>query len=189
MTIDTQLAFSRDGTRWDRLPTRETFLELGIEHGQAREFDRGMLFPLPPVTVGDELWFYYTGHNVLHNDNGAQESAVGLATLKRDRFIARTPVRPTEGALVTRAFACQGDGLELNASAANGRIQVEVLTEGGEVVEGFGRRECEAVSCDSLAHTVRWNGGGLSAVRGRAIRLKFYLSEASLYAFQLTERT
>ena len=188
MTIDSQLAFSRDGTLWDRLPTRQTFIERGIEHGQAREFDCGMLFPLPPVPVGDELWFYYTGHNVLHNDSGAQESAVGLATLKRDRFIARTPVRQSEGALVTRAFTCEGDGLEINACAANGRIRVEVLTERGEVVEGFGRGECAAFAGDALAHSVRWNGGGLSALRGRTIRLKFYLSEASLYAFQITDR-
>ena len=68
------------------------------------------------------------------------------------------------------------------------RSQVEVLTERGEVVEGFGRGECAAFAGDALAHSVRWNGGGLSALRGRAIRLKFSLSEASLYAFRITER-
>jgi hypothetical protein len=45
-----------------------------------------------------------------------------------------------------------------------------------------------AFAGDALAHSVRWDGGGLSALRGRAIRLKFYLSEASLYAFQVTGR-
>ena len=83
---------------------------------------------------------------------------------------------------------CEGAGLQINAWAANGRIQAEVLTESGEVVEGFGRGECAAFSGDALAHSVRWNGGVLSALRGRTIRLKFYLSEASLYAFQVSER-
>ncbi len=189
MTIDTQLTFSRDGILWDRLPTRETFMERGIEHGQAREFDRGMLFPLPPVTVGDELWFYYTGHNVLHNEkSGSNESSVGLAILKRDRFIARTPVRPNDGVLVTKSFPCEGDELSINASASNGQIQVEVLTEAGEVVEGFGRDECQPFKSDSFSHSVQWKRGALSSIRGTRIRFKFFLNEASLYAFQVMER-
>jgi hypothetical protein len=87
-TIDIQLAFSRDGKQWDRLPTRDVFLELGTPHGQGADFDSGMVIVSRPVLVGDELWFYYTGYKAVHTEF-SKTYAVGLAVAKLDRLIGR----------------------------------------------------------------------------------------------------
>ena len=58
-TIDLQLTFSRDGTRWERLANRPVFLPRGL----IGAFDGGMLSTASPplVEYGDELRIYYYG--------------------------------------------------------------------------------------------------------------------------------
>jgi hypothetical protein len=86
--------------------------------------------------------------------------------------------------LLTRPLVWEGDGLEINVSSANGTVQVEVLSEDGEVVEGYERASSVAFSGDSLRHPMQWKDGRtMGALRGRRLRLKFYLSNAVLYAF------
>ena len=68
VTIEIQLAFSSDGKKWERLPTRDLFLGLGMLHGQGADFDSGLLLAGTPVVVGDELRFYYTGYRAAHTD-------------------------------------------------------------------------------------------------------------------------
>ena len=81
---------------------------------------------------------------------------------------------------------CEGDQLEINVSSADGAIQAEVLTEGGEVIAGYERSSSLTFSGDSLRREMRWQKDrNLSSLRGQRIRLKFYLSNAVLYSFQI----
>ena len=184
-TIEIQLAFSRDGKRWDRLPTRELFLGLGTQHGQGADFDSGMIIVNRPVVVGDELWFYYTGYKAVHT-HFTNSYAMGLAVAKLDRLIGRVTPPGESGLLLTRPLLWQGEALEINASSGNGMIQVEVLSEGGEVVEGFERTSSVEFGGDALRQQMQWKDGRTMAVlNGRCIRLKFYLSTAALYSFNM----
>ena len=183
-TIDVQLAFSRDGKNWERLPQRDVFLGLGVRHGQGIDFDSGMVFVGKPVFVGDEIWFYYSGCNRSHNDNG--RTCIGLAISRIDRLIGRATKPGELGVLLTRPFTCQGDELTINTTSTDGAIGVEVLTEDGEIIAGYERTSNPIFSGDSLGHEVRWQADrNLSDLRGQRIRLKFYMSNAVLYAFQV----
>ena len=183
-TIEIQLAFSRDGKRWERLPTRDIFLDLGAQHGQGSDFDSGMVIAGRPVLVGDELWFYYTGYKSVHTES-SNTSAIGLAVAKIDRLIGRATPPGECGLLLTRPIAWNGNTLEINASSANGSIQVEVLSVEGEVLEDYEREASVIFSGDSVRHKMLWkNDRDLDAFRGQRIRLKFYLSNAVLYSFR-----
>ena len=184
-TIDIQLAFSRDGKNWERLPGRDLFLGLGVRHGQGRDFDAGMVFADKPVFVGDEIWFYYTGCNHSHNDERGRTS-IGLARAKIDRLIGRTTQPGERGILLTRPLQVQGGELEINASSSDGAIQVEVLSEAGETIAGYERSSCPIFSADSLCRQIRWKEEkSLKDLQGQRIRLKFHLSNARLYSFQI----
>ena len=184
-TIEIQLAFSRDGIRWDRLPTRDLFLGLGLQHGQGADFDSGMIIVNRPVLVGDALWFYYTGYKATHTDF-SNTYGVGLAVSKLDRLIGRSTPQGEGGLLLTRPLAWEGDALEVNGSSADGAIQVEVLSEGGEVMEGYDRASSVVFSGDSLRQRMQWKEGRtMGALGGRRVRLKFYLSNATLYSFAM----
>ena len=58
--IDIQLAFSRDGTNWQRVGQRRPF----IPNGPEGSYDSGMIFVAQPPLVREdrgEIWLYYTG--------------------------------------------------------------------------------------------------------------------------------
>jgi hypothetical protein len=184
-TIEIQLTFSRDGKKWERLPRRDLFLGLGSQHGQGADFDSGMLIVSRPVLVGDELWFYYSGYKAIHTDF-SNTYAIGLAVTKLDRLIGRTTPLGEVGLLLTRPLVCEGDQLEINASSANGTLQVEVLSEKGKVLEGYEKESSVVFSGDSLRQEMQWKDGrNMSALRGQRIRLKFYMSNAVLYSFHV----
>ena len=89
-----------------------------------------------------------------------------------------------EGELVTNPLRFEDPGLFLNADAAHGQIRVEVLDEAGKAIPGFGKRDCVALERDAIRARVHWNSAAdLSALRGKSIRLKFYIRQASLYSF------
>jgi predicted GH43/DUF377 family glycosyl hydrolase len=184
--IDVQLAWSRDGKRWDRLPTRPVFLGRSSGQEVGSGFDKGMVFCAPPIRVADELWFYYGGADGSHAGWGVK-TGIGLAVSKTDRLVARKALEGRLGTILTRTFRCDGEALQINASSSNGWVQTEVLEKDGTVIEGFDRQSSVPFSGDALGQNVAWKGERpLAQLRGREIRLKFYLTNAELYAFQVT---
>jgi hypothetical protein len=94
------------------------------------------------------------------------------------------------GEMVTRPLRFQGSKLELNFSAsAGGSVRVEILH--GQVdraIESFGLADCVELLGDDLERTVRWiQGADVSRLSGEAVRLRFVLHDADLYAFQFVE--
>jgi len=184
-TIDIQLAFGRNGKKWERLPMRDTFLGLGVQHGQESDFDSGMVIVNRPVLVGDELCFYYMGYKSVHTEN-SNAFGIGLAVAKLDRLIGRTTPQGQWGVLLTGPLMYNGETLEINAFSANGTLQVEVLSEEREVLKGYERRSCRVFSGDSPRQQMRWQDGhNMLELRGQRLRLKFYMSNAVLYSFRL----
>ena len=94
-----------------------------------------------------------------------------------------TPERET-GTLVTRPFRCEGGSLRINAAARGGELAVAVLDADGVQQEGFGRPDSALFDGDSVRWEMTWRRARFDDLRGRAIRLKFYLRNARLYSFQ-----
>lgn len=194
--IDTQLVCSRDGIHWTRVCDRETFFPMGAPG----RWDSKWLVTASQIVFHDNrMLFYYAATDV---DRGAQPAyqqhpdpppkgrlRIGVATLPRGRFQMLRPRRLNQpGVLETRPLYLGEGDLTVNADASCGELRVELCGFDGKVIEGFSRSDCEPLRADALRHRMRWRGGGLSEavaqrhVAQRAIRLRFYLHQASLYA-------
>ena len=140
------------------------------------------------IPRGDEIWMYYGGFDVGHEQ---VKRAPGMGGVGRVRFLRhRMVAQAAEGALghlVTKPLVFSGRRLHLNVDCgAGGRVQVGVLGVDGVPVPGLGLEECEPLIGDSLRSTVRWKSGArLSDMAGKPVRLSFRLyRRARLYAFR-----
>jgi hypothetical protein len=106
--------------------------------------------------------------------------------LRLDGFVSVEPIRQ-EGSVTTKPFVLAGRRLELNLDARDGAICVEVLDPAGEPIPGYGRDEAATIQdLDGMRLEPRWEGHpDLNALVGRTVRVRFYLENAKLYAFQI----
>jgi len=206
--VDAQLVFSRNGVTWQRVlkdgaltasqlgkdrdwkqaAEQATFLPYGkFKH----DWDWGQIYPHhPPLVVGDEIRFYYTGisgrhWNTYHKDES--DHAVGLATLRLDGFVSLETDQ--EGTLTTKPLVLLGDTLVVNANAEGGSLVVEALDACGKTIEGFARTDCAPITTDSVRHVVTWKGNpDCHVLQARPIKLRFHLKNAKLFSFEPTIR-
>ena len=180
---DIQLTVSRDGVAWNRVGGREPF----IPNGPRGSIDQGeILTAREPVVMGDELWFYYCAGAEDHGVTG-RSGPICLAKLRRDGFVSVDAGDET-GTLVTKSFRCDGGLLSINAAARGGSVGVAVLDEAGIQHDGYSRADCALFDGDTVRHAVSWRErGSLDELRGRDIRLKFYLRSAKLFSFAIGE--
>jgi hypothetical protein len=176
--IFTELVSSRDGIHWlreegDRPPI--------IERGPAGSWDGGMVLGMSLLPVGDRLRLYYTGYRESH-DALPYHSAVGLATLRKDGFASLDAFQQT-GSVLTKRLSGMSGKLHVNYRAAGGELRVEVLDAEGEVLPGYGRHECQALTGDETGAVVSWHEKDALPADNPALRLRFVLSHASLYSF------
>ncbi|MBI5094552.1 MAG: hypothetical protein HZB26_19230 [Candidatus Hydrogenedentes bacterium] len=201
-----QLAMTRDLVTWTRLGNRQPFIGPSPkEEGRRGVYDRMQLCVTNrPIEHGDELWFYYSGlkwrslPNEVNADGtprdpatlGDEEraeiadgwGAACLAVLRRDGFISLDA--EADGYVVTNPLKMNGNLLFLNLTASQGSASVEVLDEKGSPVPGFTREDALPAQGDAVRLPVRWKAdASVSALAGRLVSLKIYLSRASLYAF------
>jgi len=156
-----------------------------------KDWDWGQIYPHhPPLVIGDEIRFYYTGisgrhWNTYHKDT--PDHAVGLATLRLDGFVSVET--DEQGTLTTNSLLFLGDTLVVNANASGGAITVEALGADGKVIDRFSRSNCTPITSDSVRHVVSWNGNSDSRLlQGRPIQLRFHLKRAKLYSFEPATR-
>lgn len=159
--------------------------------GGLGEWDRGVIGPpnADPVVVGDEIRFYYTGRNQLHSTRWKFEDepkllppmpsprgALGLATIKRDRFVAmEASYRP--GILRTKPFIHDGGTLHVNAAIKFGALTVSLLDENGasqQKVTITGKDEV-ALAIPELTK--------LGTRKGQPMRLEFAAQNGRLFSF------
>jgi len=186
--IDYYIGTSRDGMNFDRswIYARKPF----VERGGAGEFDKAMVQPSSRIiTRGDEHLIYYTGGYSQHHAPDAaklESGKVGLATLPLDRFICQQ-AKDRLGTITTKLFRLEGDTLEVNVDASDGSFCVEVLDQTGNPISGFTARAANTYeNVDALRLKPRWaSNKTMRSLRGQTVRLKFYLENAKLYAFQI----
>lgn len=200
--IEVQLAWSHDGSRWQRPSIRRPFIAPTYPWNKGWNSCANSL----PVRVGNQLWFYFGGRSSAHHRESPRSyGAVGLASTGLDQFAA---IRGDfqEGRLTTKPMTWPGGDLALRCTnsrypeahprSGGGGIAVEVRDEQNRPVEGFSgdrRARHDTVVPTAWSKTeppVRWPGDrSLDDLRGRRIRLVFYLRDARLYSFRAAPRT
>jgi hypothetical protein len=169
---------SRNGETWERL--HEPFLDRSHTAGA---WDHAMAWISGAFPMQDELFLYYGGYARGHKVEASRERQIGLARMKRDRYVARRADREG-GRLVTPPVLLKGTRLTLNADA-RGEIRLRLLDLEGRPLSGAAPKEGGAVRGDSLAHAAPWRGS-LAPLRERPVRLEFRLRDADLYGFDLS---
>lgn len=184
--------FSRDGFHWTRenraplVPVSET---PGSWNWANMQSAGGCC-----VIVGDKLHFYLSGRQGEPGTNRPGVCSTGLATLRRDGFASmdwrRDDRRPRPvprsglqgGYLTTRTVTFNGSHLFINADVP-GEVRAEVIGADGRVIAPFSRDNCMPVRGNHTRAAVTWAGGSIEQLRGRPVKLRFWVDEGRLYAF------
>ena len=182
--IDAQFVYSSDGIGWKHANRDRTAV---IPRGNGDAFDRGMIIGTAkePLIEGDEVHWYYTGGEHTHGgEMSTRVKRLGRATWQRDRFVALTA--DADGTIETKPIELPPEtrGLEINGDAAGGKLEVELLTADGRVVDGFSREQCEALSEDQLSWRVGWGSGDIAGIN-EPVKIRFYLERARVFSFTL----
>ena len=191
-----QLVYARDPRKWTRV-SREPFMRQGPDGA----FDEGVVMPMRPLTVGDEIYLFYYAKNRGHtwgepttDGKGITTSSLGLAKMTRDRWVSLTPTAGA-GSVTTGDIFFVDKELHINANAAGGSIRVEIQDYFGKPVHGYTLDDCNPISTDTMDQVVTWKGGRRDLTQligtavhyppkvGRTMRIRFQLENAKLYSF------
>jgi hypothetical protein len=182
--IDVQLAWSRDGIKWERHPGRPIFMKTGL-YGS---YDWGRVYINHGIVDMDkQIYLYYRGAEGLHLKMPKNESTFCLATLRPDGFVSLDT--PGTGYMLTRPLLCPGGKLKINArTEPGGFIRVAVRRGDGDPdgqwLKGWYFDNSTVFTGDSTDATLRWTGTpDFSRFKDRAIRLHFWMEKAQLYSF------
>jgi hypothetical protein len=177
------LMSSRDGVHFERW--NEAFLRPGPERTETwiygPQFIAWNAVETPSALPGaPPEMSLYASEGSWHGPG----NALRRYTLRLDGFVSvNAPL--SGGELLTRPIRFSGSQLALNfATSAAGDIRVEIQDADGQALPGFRLEDCSPVFGDTLERTVTWSGGSdVSGLAGRAVRLRFVLRDADLYAF------
>lgn len=169
----------------------------------------------PPVVEGGRLWFFYSGFDVKHNaamgkfvDTYADGvGQIGAASMPEYEISSLNAT--SEGSVVTRPLRLQGKAMSVTVATytfrgkdgkvdpawtglftkvkdGDGEVRVEVLDEFERPISGYTAGECVPLSGATASRTVSWaQHPDLRNLRGRLVRFKFVLRNASLLAFRV----
>jgi hypothetical protein len=137
------------------------------------------------LPVDDEVFVYYGGYARGHKVAAATERQIGLARMKRDRYVALVPAK-LEGTLRTRWFLVPGDRLTINARTMDGDVRVRLLDRDGRPLSDLGEPEARPITGDVLAAEVQWRKP-LAALRGKPVCLEIVARQADLFGLAFTE--
>ena len=176
-TSDSVLLTSRGGNSYDR-----TFLESLVRPGtDLKNWTARSNYPARGVVpTGDTEMSIYVQRNY-----GQPTHYLERLTLRTDGFAAiHAGYEP--GELVTRPLTFSGSKLTLNLStSAAGGVFVEIQNADGTPIPGFQLADCVELNTDDLSRVVSWKSGSdVSSLAGKAIRLRFRLKDADLFALQ-----
>lgn len=194
--IEIVLGWSDDLRRWALPPARQPFIPAKFPWNANWNSPSSA----PPIPVGDQLWFYVGARSAAHHVSSPHSyGAVGLATIRQDRFCSLTadalPARA-----ITRPMVWPGGDLLVNASTTRyldshpamggGEMRISVLDAESRPMADFAGPAAAVFEGNrpgprqSQTPPVRWGERSLDALRGKAIRLRFDYRDAHLYSFK-----
>lgn len=180
-SVDCELTWSPDTVQWHRVSPGTPL----IPRGPKGSYDAGCIYGPAggPILKDGRLWILYGGSEVFHV--GTKRHCLPCwACLRPDGFAGYEPAVPGgKGALITRPMLCTGEPLRVSADAQGGSLRVVVLDE-----KGFELDRCQPITADVTDAGVLSEGSKrFAALKGTAVRLKFELDSARLYAFSGVE--
>ena len=191
----TRLATSRDNLMWHWAGDRQPF----IPHGPPGSWDAKMIHPpfMPALVKDDQILIYYSANGTAGMAEGKTSQVprrrdVGLATLRLDGFIS-LEAGVAWGHVTTWPIVFKGTKLALNVNAKrildpatrDYGVRVEITDPMNQVLPGYSYRDCDPIREDNVRCPVTWKGNpDVGHLAGKPIKLRFYMSFASLYAFQ-----
>jgi hypothetical protein len=107
-------------------------------------------------------------------------SRIRRFTFRTDGFVSASA---EDGQIITKPLNFTGTKLTLNHETQI-EIRIELQDERGQAIPGFTLDECSPLTGSSTNEVVVWKGGNLTQLAGRAVRLRFHLIEADVFAFQ-----
>lgn len=161
-------------------------------------YDRTFMEAFVAPGVGPENWTSRTNYPALNvvqtgpsemslyvNQNYGQPTAhLRRYSLRLDGF-ASVHAGYDGGEMVTRPLIFQGSNLALNyATSAAGGVRVEVQRPDGSPIPGFTLADCRELIGNEIERAVTFAGGDLRGLAGQAVRLRFVLKDADLYALR-----
>ncbi len=175
---------SRDGKKWYR--PDEAFLRPGPENDwswrygdcfmNAGMFEYDTSFP----NEDPELSFLVPTKRWTTENSGNLLYRYGM---RIDGFISRYSDY-ANSTLLTKPFVFSGSKLTINfETSAAGNIYVELTDKNGRTLSEY--RSCELFG-NSVDREVTFEGN-ISALAGKAIRIRFTMSDADIYSFRFTE--
>ena len=198
-TMDVQLLYSRNGRDFRRLKPGQAWLSTGAPGS----WDGYMVNTYGgSVLVDDELYVYHGGAKNHHDwwivgcregldvpeasDMNCVGYALGLATMKMDRFVGLAGNKVRKGILVTRTFFSDGGNLVINARCGSGGSIRVAATDGTKAtIPGLSKAECLPFDGDSTAQTVTWKTQ--RAMPAGWTTLAFYIDNAELFTFKIAK--
>ncbi|HEY2157137.1 MAG TPA: hypothetical protein VGH33_16030 [Isosphaeraceae bacterium] len=175
-TSDAVLMTSRGGGVYDR-----TFMEAFIAPGVGAEnwTSRTNYPALNVVQTGPNEMSVYVNQNY-----GQPTSHLRRYSLRLDGF-ASVRADYDGGEMRTKPLRFQGSRLLLNfATSAAGGIKVEVQREDGTPIPGFTLADCQELIGNDIERAVTFASGDLGRLAGQAVRLRFVMKDADLYALR-----
>jgi hypothetical protein len=196
--MEIQLAFSRDGSAWQRPRPRSPFV------APRRPWNSRMNWGATgnPLIIGEQMVFFINGRNVAHDWNSArQHGAIGVASLGLDRFCAIEGGRG--GLLETVPMTWPGGDLVVNADTRHSyashpldchdsQVRIEVIDPEGDPIPAWSGDDRAEYRDNTMSRgvirdgRVLWQGRSLEELRGHPIGLRFHLDHARLYTFAAT---
>ncbi len=191
--VDIQLAYSRDTRRWSRPRDRSPV----VPNGKLGERDFGGIYPSKsPVVVNGDTFIYYTASRYLHSwweefekkEKERDICCLMLAKMPEDHWVS-LDAGPEGGSLITKPWGPPHE-VFVNADAAGGSIEAELVTPYGEPVPDYTRGDCIPVKANGKGQQIKWKCAkhpwALREQYRGGVLVKFHVKNAKLYSYTLT---
>jgi hypothetical protein len=176
-TGTTELACSRDGLKWERLPGK--FIDRSPVEGR---WDHAMAYYADSITVGDKEYIYYSGYAEGHK--AFYDRKVGMAIMRKNGFVSRDTSNEV-GTLKTPLAKLPGDYFTVNANARE-ELRVRLVNAQGKTMRGFDWADCVPIRGDSVSHRVEWRSNP-ELPHNELVSIEFSLKNAELYGFDFAQ--
>lgn len=181
-TMDTHIAWSWDLINWTRTPKREPFIAVSPHYS----YECGMVNTnVDVIVMGDEIWFYYTGCDQVHDEDAGTNAVMCLAKLRMDGFCSMR-AGDEEGWFISRREVFNTPKITINAKCRpGGYIAAELLDRHNDVIPGFEWYYSNAFTGDSVRGELTW--AKHPTFPGECIdkdkKIRFRIKKADLFSY------